>query len=367
MPLLGSFLPGLFAGQSVILRSILVIALALAELHLLGAQPKQGLVVQSTPARRVEATLTFEVSYPDGEIAEWEFVFPRPRDLPGQRVARVVATPAGVELADLSQLRQPVINSLAKSKTAAEKHMMTASLRIEATLMARQLTPYVPGARRPAVPALADAESKGYTAATSQINFADKTFQKWLDQHKLRRNKQEPDVDFARRVFDAMRANFTYVSPYLHDGNAAAVCQTGQGDANGLSVVFVGALRANEIPARVLIGGLVKSEKPFEKIAYGVYCRAEFYAKNIGWVPVDLGYGVVDASVAGLNAFGNDAGDMLVLHFDSDLIVEMKAGKVTLPVLQVPYCVPFAVDQPGNRKTKEDWQVREFPLNPKKK
>src|SRR5207248_1997886 len=83
-----------------------------------------------------------------------------------------------------------------------------------------------------------------------------------------------------------------------------------------LAGVFVCALRANDIPARQMVGRMVKSQTPIDKPPYGAHSRAEFFAEGVGWVPVDPTFGLGDKTPSGLTQFGNDAGDFLVLHLD---------------------------------------------------
>jgi hypothetical protein len=236
--------------------------------------------------------------------------------------------------------------------------------------MGRHLVPFPPGMKPPVVPALGEDERKAALRATAIVNHDDEAFQKWLDTHKLRRQKKEVDVDFARRVFLAIKKSMVYKRPFDHDGKATSTCQAGRGDCGCLSTVFVAALRANNIPARELSGRLVKTEKPFDKCEYGIHVRTEFFAEGVGWVPADPTYGLGDRSRLGLNFFGNDVGDLLVSHIDGELLVEHKlAGKtMSLPRLQSAHYHGLSISGNfENSETKESWQIRELPLDPKKK
>ncbi len=332
------------------------------------SQQKPPYLLQTTPVRKVEATYTYEVRYPNLEANEWEVVVARPRDLPGQSVAKVTVEPAGEELTDATALKQPLLRLSLRPETADQKKTVKVVVRTEATLMGRRLIPLPAGTRAPNVPPPGDDERKAALAATPRLDHDSAAFQKWLDANQLRKQKKESDVDFALRVFRTLRRTMTYKRPFDHDGKASTTCQAGVGDCGCLSTVFVCALRASDVPARELVGRLVKSDQPFEKTEYGAHARAEFFAEGVGWVPVDASFGLGDRSPGGLNYFGNDAGDLLVLHLDGDLVVESKlAGKATLFRLQG---VALWATGGGNfekPEPKEDWQVRELPLDPKKK
>src|SRR5262249_28294149 len=155
----------------------------------------------------------------------------------------------------------------------------------------------------PDVPGPGEEERKLALAATPRLNHDDADFQKWLDDNKLRRQKQESDVGFARRVFRAMNQTFTYKRPFSHDGQGSSTCQATHGACGCLASVFACALRANGIPARELVGRVVKSDKPFATGEHGAHARAEFFAEGVGWVPVDPSFSLSERSPRGLNYF----------------------------------------------------------------
>ena len=116
------------------------------------------------------------------------------------------------------------------------------------------------------------------------FNFADPMFQQWLTQTGLRRLQQEDEIIFARRVQLYMAQTIAYVpvTAMGKNGGAAALCNQREADSAGHAVLFVSILRANSVPARVLVGRWVSSDiQPAE------HCRAEFFADNVGWIPVE--------------------------------------------------------------------------------
>jgi len=137
----------------------------------------------------------------------------------------------------------------------------------------------------------------------------------WIETNELTRAAIESDVQFARRVHEFLRANFTYgwpptTWPTTTGWAVDAVAMGGQAECYGLSRVFVAVLRANGIPSRALPGRLIKDG--------GTHVKAEFYAEGVGWVPVEVAGGVSDKTRPLSNYFGRDPADMLILPHATD-------------------------------------------------
>ncbi len=121
------------------------------------------------------------------------------------------------------------------------------------------------------------------------------------------------------------------------DRLASHVCKAGKSDSGGLSIVFTSALRANGIPARVSSGRARDSESG-RNAADEPYVKAAFLATAVGWVPVDLGSAMIlDKSSEGLEFFGTDNADFLIMHFDTDLEFDtVFFGRKTVESVQGP-------------------------------
>ena len=138
-----------------------------------------------------------------------------------------------------------------------------------------------------------------------------------------------------------------------------------ESDCGGMSVVFVSALRARGIPARVLVGRWAQSSttesngKRFDQ----QHVKAEFYAQGVGWVPADVTSGVLhDKSPEGLTFFGYDPGDFLVLHLGTNLICDTAVlGRKTIAWMQSP--AHWAVGEGTFDKAviRESWIVKATP------
>jgi transglutaminase-like putative cysteine protease len=124
-------------------------------------------------------------------------------------------------------------------------------------------------------------------------------------------------------------------------------------------------MRANGIPARSLYGRWAESTNPAEKVGgepnQQWHVKSEFHAAAVGWVPVDLSSGLLDKSPDGLACFGKDAGDFLVFHIDSDLVVNTGTlGVKTVEYMQQP---AYWVSGSGSltpTKFTELWTVKEL-------
>src|ERR1035438_3068951 len=69
-------------------------------------------------------------------------------------------------------------------------------------------------------------------------------------------------------------------------GDIYYACQERRGNCTDFHAIFIGYARALGIPARFAIGFPLPADRGEGKIA-GYHCWAEFYAKGIGWIPVD--------------------------------------------------------------------------------
>jgi transglutaminase-like putative cysteine protease len=70
-------------------------------------------------------------------------------------------------------------------------------------------------------------------------------------------------------------------------GDAVWACDAKHGNCTDFHSPFIGMLRADDIPARFDIGFPLPENKDKGDIP-GYHCWAEFFARNIGWVPVDI-------------------------------------------------------------------------------
>jgi hypothetical protein len=328
-------------------------------------------VLDTRVSQRIEATLAHDIQAPGLDADEWVAFIARPVELPGQSDCKVTIHPAGKEVNDLSELKRPLLMIRAPGRTHGAKDKFTIRATYRATLHSRNLKRANPsdtagdGAKPQAAITLAEEEKAKFLAPAPQFDFESAEVQEWIKANDLMRDDDdESEIDYARRVFLAIKSEFKYDYRAEMDRRASNVCEEKQSDCGGLSVLFVSALRANGIPARVLVGRWAMSSKPGQKLN-GVryhqhHVKAEFFAQGVGWVPVDMASAILhDAKGDGLHYFGRDRGDFITMHIDPD--VEMNTihfGKKQTPWLQG---VTFWVTGQGNLDrltTDENWTVK---------
>ena len=325
--------------------------------------PKYALL--TSPSKKVEAVFSWDWKTPQLQATEWVIVAARPPELPGQRDVAVSAEPHAKEAKEGSDRQQPILVWRMPVDNDKLKTHVHIRFKTEATLVERHLVPLAPGAKAPKVAALGEGERKLFLTPNPRQNHDAQDFQDWLNATKLRRHAREADVDFAARVFQVIRAKFTYQFPVAHDGKATSTCKAGKGDCGCLSTVFVCACRANGTPARELCGRWAESAKGNDS---KTHCKAEFYAEGVGWVPVDATLGMSTPGPAGLRFFGHDLGDFVAWHLDGDVKVDSIHWGV-VPSVRLQGVMNWAAASGGNfdkSEVKEDWQVKTSPL-PKRK
>ena len=318
--------------------------------------------MERTPVKHIRATLTDIWETPAYTPRRWAVFAPVPPAFAGQDHVITHLSIEGIgetqgRTTELSPLQRAVLWSRADAPPNAQ----AASMRLvyEATLYARHL---VPGPPTAPVPVLSDTERPLDLRPSETIDYQTDTFRQWLDQNALHRDSSESDLDFAKRVYQTIHKNFHYRYDTDQDRKASSICRSDGSDCGGLSNLLVAALRAGGLPARTLGGRLAKtSQKPSD---HGqCHVRAEFYADGIGWVPVDMSYGVGATDQDAKLYFGNDPGDLLTMYADSDFI--LSPGQLgPKPVAAFQSLSHWAWGSGGlsGSQDLEDWQVETLPL-----
>jgi transglutaminase-like putative cysteine protease len=96
------------------------------------------------------------------------------------------------------------------------------------------------------------------------------------------------DLEMARAIYNNIVATVKYdkTGKGWGRGDIYYACEERRGNCTDFHAIFIGYARALGIPARFAIGFPLPSDRGEGKIA-GYHCWAEFYARGIGWVPVD--------------------------------------------------------------------------------
>jgi transglutaminase-like putative cysteine protease len=96
------------------------------------------------------------------------------------------------------------------------------------------------------------------------------------------------DLEMARAIYNHVVATVKYdkSGQGWGRGDIYYACEARRGNCTDFHAIFIGYCRALGIPARFAIGLPLPADRGQGRIA-GYHCWAEFYAKGIGWVPVD--------------------------------------------------------------------------------
>ena len=328
------------------------------------ARPKY--VIESEDTRRVSAELNWEISCPGLKANDWTLYAAAAPELPSQAKAKTTMSPPAVRLKNTEPVPRPVLMSRVFVRHKEQESKLSAKVTYEATLRSRSLKELAADAPVPKVEFLTAAEKKAYLADRGDLDFKEQNFQSWLTNNKLRREPGESEVDFGRRVFLKIKELGTYDYKPNALRHASTVCDSCKTDCGGLSVLFASAMRANGIPARTLFGRWAESAKKDEKLAGVEYLqwhvKAEFYAENVGWVPVDLALAVLyDKAGDGLKNFGHDSGKFLTMHVDPNF--EIDAGRFGTKKIQYMQTLSWLASGDGTTdgsKVVEGWKVKEL-------
>jgi transglutaminase-like putative cysteine protease len=214
----------------------------------------------------------------------------------------------GVVVTEPSGLMRNVLRAEVLPGQLSDVRTLRTLYRYAATLQRRELQDGRPDVL-PTPPTAT--ERAAYLGATSYIDFNSTQFHNWLSNNSLTRLETETSVAFARRVCAAVAS--TLASSTTGSSSASGTLANGGGDSAALSAVIVAALRANDIPARALSGGFVRSTgvgNPFDPTLAGsfqAHVTAEMWHPTAGWVRVDGNR----ADEVGADAAGWDDGNFV--------------------------------------------------------
>lgn len=167
------------------------------------------------------------------------------------------------------------------------------------------------------------------------------------------------DLEMARAVYNQVVATVKYdkTGKGWGNGDIYYACDARRGNCTDFHAIFIGYARVVGIPARFAIGFPLPPDRGAGKIA-GYHCWAEFYARGIGWVPVD-------ASEAAKNParreyfFGAHDENRVELSKGRDVILNPRQQGDPLNYFVYPY-----VELDGGRYTAVDttYSYQDLPL-----
>jgi transglutaminase-like putative cysteine protease len=105
------------------------------------------------------------------------------------------------------------------------------------------------------------------------------------------------DLEKARAIYNHVVATVKYdkTGQGWGRGDIYYACDARRGNCTDFHAIFIGYARAVGIPARFSIGFPLPADRGAGQVS-GYHCWAEFYAKGIGWVPVDASEAAKDPS-----------------------------------------------------------------------
>jgi transglutaminase-like putative cysteine protease len=248
-----------------------------------------------------------------------------------------------------------------QAKTPESKTAVDALVTYEATLRSRELKELEPGMKAPKVAELSAADRKKALAATATIDFDAPTFKKWLADEKLVREKDESEIDFARRTFLALRQYLTFTVAGKLEHKASMVALTKKSDELGMNNLYVAVLRANKIPARALVGRWADAAQKGRY--YQWQTMSEFYADGVGWVPTDVSSNARrDGALPGLACFGKDIGHFIAFHVDTDMEAAVPMnGQKKFETTQEPHFFVNGAGAGDGIQFRSDWKIEKVP------
>lgn len=258
---------------------------------------------------------------------------------------------------ELSSARREVLSSRIPVSDPKQANAISASCNYQLRLIERETAS---GADKAPTPLSAE-ERANFVRASKSYDFESPEFKTWLLRNNLLKKATERDVDFAWRAFSTIRKLYQYQYDENQNRCVSALCLVNKTDCGGLSYLFIATLRANQVPARALIGRWLKTgSEPgsLENFYGGVHVKAEFFTGEAGWVPVDLSLAVSNIYNAQIEFFGRCGSDFVTLHIDPDL--EMNSiwfGAKTVHSLQNPLYWVTGTGSTGGATTECIWQT----------
>ncbi len=145
------------------------------------------------------------------------------------------------------------------------------------------------------------------------------------------------DLEKARAIYNHIVATVKYdkSGQGWGRGDIYYACDARRGNCTDFHAIFIGYCRALGIPARFAIGFPLPADRGAGQVS-GYHCWAEFYAKGIGWVPID-------ASEAAKNPakreyfFGAHDENRVEFSIGRDLLLDPKQSSEPLNYFVYPY------------------------------
>lgn len=124
----------------------------------------------------------------------------------------------------------------------------------------------------------------------------DQRIRSWA-QDVVRTAGAQTDLEKARAIYEHVIDTVKYdkSGQGWGRGDIYYACDARRGNCSDFHAIFIGYARAVGIPAKFVVGLPIPRERGAGQIA-GYHCWAEFFARDIGWVPIDASEAAKDPS-----------------------------------------------------------------------
>lgn len=143
-------------------------------------------------------------------------------------------------------------------------------------------------------------------------------------------------IEKAGAIYDYVFENVSYnktIAGY-GQGDTERVCNLKVGNCTDFHSLFISLSRASKIPAKFVIGIPIPKERQGELTRY--HCWAEFYEKQLGWIPVDISEAWKDKTKKEYH-FGAIDANRLEFSRGRDIILEPTQQGAPLNYFVYPY------------------------------
>ncbi|MEO9590622.1 transglutaminase-like domain-containing protein [Rhodopirellula bahusiensis] len=271
---------------------------------------------------------------------------PQPPDLPGQKLIQGSTTPGSKNIVDKSVFKRVIRRCRMEVQDESQRHSAKFRCNDKLQLFARSLTYNRNTSLNNKVQPLSPDDRQNFLHSTPEYDYPSEVFQRWKSKNRLKRDRNEGEVRFARRVFQNLATTFRYSYVPSEDRTASRLCLSEATDCGGLSTLFASVMRSEGVPARILSGRWASSARPGEKLNdhpyYQYHVIAEFHAQGVGWIPVDTSSAILhDRTESKLKYFGQSPGDFITYHidpcveFETDLYGSYRADYFQIPLMWV--------------------------------
>jgi hypothetical protein len=322
--------------------------------QLLHTEPFTGpFHIVSHKSGQITLAYTITAETPDERVEKWVVNLPEPPTTGSQTIEAVEFAVSGIATKwskhkEKSPLQRG-FRSAVMGQDGGTAGKITVTANYTATMFDRRL---VPGKSPVAVAGLSADEVKAFTAPTLTCDYRDEGVQEWIKKHELTKNKDETELRFAARVFQAIQKLLRYELPNSEADffRCSRTVKKGKGDCGASNLLFCGILRNSGIPARVYCGRWIVNPKPG-----GSHSREEFFIQGVGWVPADA---TAPEGEGGdrFRHFGTDPGRYFATSLETDWQIDLP----TYGVQQLPWLHQYVVPYRSNEKpTWEGFKLRE--------